>query len=96
MKQIAINGFGRIGRNVVRALLESPRSDFQIVAINDLAPAETSALLLELDSTHGRLRQTITAGDGFIQIDDQRITYLSERTPEDCRWGDLGVDLVME
>ena len=96
MKQIAINGFGRIGRNVVRALLELPRSDFQIVAINDLAPAETSALLLELDSTHGRLRQTITAGDGFIQIDDQRITYLSERTPEDCRWGDLGVDLVME
>ena len=48
-KQVAINGFGRIGRNVVRALVESPRDDFRIVAINDLAPAETAALLLELD-----------------------------------------------
>ena len=96
MKQVAINGFGRIGRNVVRALIESPRDDFQIVAINDLAPAETAALLLELDSTHGRLGRTISHGNDFLEVDGHRITYMSHRDPEACAWGDRGIDLVME
>jgi len=96
MKQVAINGFGRIGRNVVRALIESPRDDFRIVAINDLAPAESAALLLELDSTHGRLACAVAHGDDFLEIDGSRIAYTSHRDPEACAWGDRGVDLVME
>jgi len=96
MKQVAINGFGRIGRNVVRALIESPRDDFRIVAINDLAPAETAALLLELDSTHGRLACEVASGDDFLKVDGHRIAYMSHRDPEACAWGERGVDLVME
>ena len=96
MTQIAINGFGRIGRNIVRAMLESPRDDFRISAINDLAPIETSALLLELDSTHGRLDVPVTVSDGFIQVGDHKIAYLSERNPENYDWGARGIDLVME
>jgi len=96
MKKIAVNGFGRIGRNVLRALLETPRTDFEITVVNDLAPVETSALLLELDSSQGRLGQPVIAGDGFIEVGGSRINYLSERKPEACRWGDHGIDLVME
>ena len=96
MKHVAINGFGRIGRNVLRALIESPRDDFQIVAINDLAPAKTAALLLELDSTHGRLAKQVSHGDRYIEIEGQRIDYLSHRDPEACGWGQRGIDLVME
>ena len=95
-KRVAINGFGRIGRNVLRALVEAPRDSFDIVAINDLAPAETSALLLELDSTHGRLKAAISHGDDYIEINGRRIDYISERSPADCRWGQRGIDLVME
>ena len=96
MKQVAINGFGRIGRNVLRALIETPRDDFQIVAVNDLAPAETAALLLELDSTHGRLNRQVNHGEGFIEVDGRRIDYLSHRDPETCEWGQRGIDLVMD
>jgi len=96
MKKVAINGFGRIGRNVLRALLESPRADFSIVAINDLAPAQTAALLLELDSTHGRLARPVGHGDGSIEVDGQKIAYMSHRDPAACDWGGRGIDLVME
>ncbi|NBR04022.1 MAG: aldehyde dehydrogenase [Alphaproteobacteria bacterium] len=96
MKQVAINGFGRIGRNILRAILESPRDDYSIVAVNDLAPVETAALLLELDSTHGRLDRAVGFGDGFIEIDGRRIAYMSHRNPEDCDWGGRGIELVME
>ncbi len=96
MKQVAINGFGRIGRNVLRALIESPRDDFQIVAINDLAPAESAALLLELDSTHGRLTCPIDYESDYLEVDGHRIAYMSHREPEQCAWGELGIDLVME
>ena len=94
--RVAINGFGRIGRNVLRALVEAPRDSFDIVAINDLAPAETSALLLELDSTHGRLKAAISHSDDYIEINGRRIDYISERSPDECRWGQRGIDLVME
>ena len=96
MKQVAINGFGRIGRNILRAILESPRDDYSIVAVNDLAPVETAALLLELDSTHGRLDRAVGFGDGFIEIDGRRIAYMSHRNPNDCDWGGRGIELVME
>ena len=96
MKQVAINGFGRIGRNVLRALIEAPRDDFKIVAINDLAPVETAALLLELDSTHGRLTCPISHGADYLEIDGNRIAYMSHRDPDQCAWGERGVDLVME
>ena len=96
MKQVAINGFGRIGRNVLRALIEAPRDDFQIVAINDLAPAETAALLLELDSTHGRLTCPIKCDSDYLDVDGHRIAYMSHRQPEQCAWGERGIDLVME
>ena len=96
MKQVAINGFGRIGRNILRALLETPRDDYSIVAVNDLAPVETAALLLELDSTHGRLDRAVEFGDGYLEIDGQRIAYMSHRSPEDCDWGGRGIELVME
>ena len=96
MKKVAINGFGRIGRNVLRALIETPRDDFQIVAINDLAPAETAALLLELDSTHGRLACPISHGEDFLEVDGHRIVYMSHRDPDACGWGERGIDLVME
>ena len=96
MKQVAINGFGRIGRNILRALLETPRGDFDIVAVNDLAPVETAALLLELDSTHGRLGSPVGFGDGYIEIDGRRIAYMSHRNPEDCDWAGRGIELVME
>jgi len=96
MKQVAINGFGRIGRNVLRALIEAPRDDFRIVAINDLAPVETAALLLELDSTHGRLTCPISHGPDYLEVDGHRIAYMSHREPEQCAWGDRGIDLVME
>ena len=96
MKKVAINGFGRIGRNVLRALIETPRDDFQIVAINDLAPAETAALLLELDSTHGRLACPISHGEDFLEVDRHRIVYMRHRDPDACGWGERGIDLVME
>jgi glyceraldehyde 3-phosphate dehydrogenase len=96
MKQVAINGFGRIGRNVLRALIQSPRDDFQIVAINDLAPAESAALLLELDSTHGRLTCPIDYGSDYLEVDGHHIAYMSHREPEQCAWGERGIDLVME
>ena len=91
-EKVAINGFGRIGRNVLRALLETPRDDFRIVAINDLAPAETSALLLERFA-HGRLGLPVSHGDGFIEVAGQTIAYMSHRDPADCDWGGRGIDV---
>ena len=96
MKKIAINGFGRIGRNVLRALLESRRRDFTIAAINDLAPIESAAMLLEFDSTHGRLHTEIRGDAGHLHVGDMKIAYTSHRKPEDCEWGAGGIDLVME
>jgi glyceraldehyde 3-phosphate dehydrogenase len=97
MKKIAINGFGRIGRNIMRAWLERRESlDFEIVAINDLGKPEINAHLLKYDSVHGTLTETIRAHAQSIFINDTEIQVYSQRDPKDLPWADLDIDLVME
>jgi glyceraldehyde 3-phosphate dehydrogenase len=98
MYKIAINGFGRIGRNVPRALYERPdlQDKIQIVAINDLGDASISAHLLKYDTVHGRFGQQVEVGDNAITINGQEIKWFCERDPANIPWGDLGVDLVCE
>ncbi len=94
--RVAINGYGRIGRNVLRALYESGRRDVQIVAINDLGDAAINAHLTQYDTAHGRFPGTVTAGDGEIIVNGERIKCFAERDPAKLPWGDLGIDVVME
>jgi glyceraldehyde 3-phosphate dehydrogenase len=98
MYKIAINGFGRIGRNVLRALYERPdlQDKIQIVAINDLGDASISAHLLKFDTVHGRFGQQVEVGENSITINGQEIKWFCERDPADIPWGELGVDLVCE
>ena len=98
MYKIAINGFGRIGRNVLRALYERQdlQDKIQIVAINDLGDASISAHLLKYDTVHGRFGQQVEVGDNAITINGQEIKWFCERDPANIPWGDLGVDLVCE
>ncbi|MFI2293637.1 type I glyceraldehyde-3-phosphate dehydrogenase [Isoptericola sp. NPDC019571] len=95
MTRIAINGFGRIGRNVVRALLERG-SDLEIVAVNDLTEPAALARLLAFDSTAGRLGRPVTAEDDAIVVDGHRVAVLGEREPGTLPWRELGVDVVLE
>jgi len=95
--KVAINGFGRIGRNVTRALFESGRDDIEIVAINDLAPLATNKHLLKYDSVHGLFPFTVeTVDEDTIIVDGKNIDVCQERNPEDLPWGKLGVDIVFE
>jgi glyceraldehyde 3-phosphate dehydrogenase len=94
--KIAINGFGRIGRLVLRALLESHRKDLQVVAINDLAPLDMSAYLLKNDSIHGRLPQAIQVEGDMMSINGHAIKMLSLPQPEKLPWKDMNIDIVME
>ncbi len=95
--KIAINGYGRIGRNVLRALFESDRaSEFDIVAINDLGNAETNAHLTRYDTVHGRFPgEVVVDGDSMV-VNGDRIRVLSERDPAKLPWGEMGVDVVLE
>ncbi|WP_421622043.1 type I glyceraldehyde-3-phosphate dehydrogenase [Alkalilimnicola ehrlichii] len=95
--KVAINGYGRIGRNVLRALYEAGRTDeIQVVAINDLGNAETNAHLTRFDSVHGRFNGEVQVeGDSMI-VNGDRVQVLAERDPARLPWGELGVDLVME
>ena len=95
--KIGINGYGRIGRNILRALYESGRTnELQIVAINDLGNAETNAHLTQFDSAHGKFPGTVSVdGDNMI-VNGDKIKVLSERDPAKLPWGDLGVDVVHE
>ena len=95
--KIAINGYGRIGRNILRALYESGRNDeIRIVAINDLGDAETNAHLTQYDSVHGRFEAAVsTDGDDLI-VNNDRIRVLAERDPSKLPWLDLGIDVVHE
>jgi len=92
--KVGINGFGRIGRNVLRALIESGRDDIEVVAINDLAPLETNAHLLEFDSVHGRFGREVTFGDGVMDAGRGPIRVTAERAPENLPWAD--VDIALE
>lgn len=94
--RVAINGFGRIGRLVLRAALESNRQDIEFVAINDLAPIEQNAHLLQYDSVHGKLPMNVKINGDYIIVGKQKIKCLSERDPAKLPWGKLRVDVVME
>ncbi len=95
--KIGINGYGRIGRNILRALYESARTDeFQIVAINDLGDAETNAHLTRYDTAHGKFPGTILVEGDYMVVNGDKIRVLSERNPADLPWGELGVDVVHE
>jgi len=94
--RIAINGFGRIGRNVLRSALLGGRTDIDLVAINDLTDAATLAHLFEFDSVHGRYPEPVTVDGSAIVVGEERFEVLSERDPANLPWGDLDVDIVIE
>ncbi len=95
--KIAINGFGRIGRNVLRAVIESHEKEIKVVAINDSGPLKTNVHLLKYDSVHGRLNSDIKIiNDDTFEINGMKIKKLSNRNPEELEWGKLGVDIVLE
>ena len=98
MYKIAINGFGRIGRNIVRALYERPelQGKIRIIAINDLGNVEINAHLLQFDTAHGRFNQQVEVGENSLTINGDKIQWFSERDPAKIPWGNLGVDLVCE
>ena len=98
MYKIAINGFGRIGRNIVRALYERPdlQDKIQIVAINDLGDVKISAHLLQFDTVHGRFNQDVEINENSLKINGDSIQWFCERDPANIPWGDLNVDLVCE
>ncbi len=96
-KKIAINGFGRIGRNIARALFESGKDrKLNLVAINDLGDLETNAHLLKYDSVHGRFPGEVKVENGMLVINGHKIKLYSERDPANLPWGELGVDVVLE
>ena len=94
--KVAINGFGRIGRNVLRAIVESGRSDIQVVAINDLGPVETNAHLMRYDSIHGRFPGKVTVSGETIDVGTGPIQGTAIRNPAELPHKDLGVDVAME
>lgn len=94
--RIAINGFGRIGRCVLRAIWKRGESNFDVVAINDLTDAETLAHLLKYDSVHGKFGVDVKHGEGSITVDGKVIKVTAERDPAKLPWKDLGVELVIE
>lgn len=95
--RVGINGYGRIGRNILRALYESERTDeIQIVAINDLGDAATNAHLTQYDSAHGKFPGEISVDGDYLVVNGDKIRVLSERDPSRLPWGDLGVDVVHE
>ena len=99
--KIAINGFGRIGKNITRHLIEagylsSQGGELELIAINDLGKIESNAHLLKYDSIHGSIANEITLENNEIKIDESSIKYFSERNPEDLPWQELEVDIVFE
>ncbi len=93
--RVGINGFGRIGRNYIRAVLKSG-ADVEVVGVNDLVPSATNAHLLKYDSTHGRLGLSVEHTDDSITVDGKKIAAFAERDPKALPWNDLGVDVVIE
>ena len=93
--RVGINGFGRIGRNFLRAARDQG-ADVEVVAVNDLTSAETLAHLLRYDSTHGRFPGDVQVMDGHLVLDGHPVTVLAERDPKALPWDELGVDVVIE
>src|SRR5690348_10632326 len=94
--RVAINGFGRIGRNILRAIVEADRSDIEVVAVNDLAPVETNAHLLRYDSVHGRFPGEVTVKGDTISCGNGAIKVTALKDPAQLPWKDLGVDIALE
>ena len=94
--RVAINGFGRIGRNVLRAIAETGRTDVEVVAINDLGPVETNAHLLRYDSVHGKYPGTVSVDGDTIDLGMGPIKVTAIRDPKELPWGDMGIDIAME
>ena len=96
MVKIGINGFGRIGRLILRALLENYKGKIQVVGINDLGSVEANAHLIKYDSTHGILNHDVKTTSGGFQIGDQNIKVFAEKDPAKLPWGKVGADVVLE
>jgi len=94
--RVAINGFGRIGRLVFRALVESGRDDIEVVAINDLGSADANAHLVKYDSVHGRLTEDVTVSGDVMTVGHRKIKVIAQRDPSQLPWKDLGVDIAFE
>src|SRR6202166_4258945 len=94
--RVAINGFGRIGRNILRAIVEADRHDIEVIAVNDLAPFETNAHLLRFDSVHGRFPGEVTVKGDSISVGNGAIRITAERDPAKLPWKDLGIDIALE
>ena len=95
--KVGINGYGRIGRNILRALYESGRTnEIQVVAINDLGDANTNAHLTQYDTAHGKFPGKISVEGDYMIVNGDKIRVLSERDPAKLPWGELGVDVVHE
>ena len=94
--KVAINGFGRIGRNVLRAIIESGRTDISVVAINDLGPIETNAHLIQFDSIHGRFPNKVKISGDTLDVGSGPIKVTAIRDPNDLPWESCGVDVAME
>ena len=94
--KVAINGFGRIGRNILRAIVESGRDDIEVVAVNDLAPVETNAHLLRFDSVHGRFPSTVEVEGDAIVVDSKWIRVTAIKNPAELPHRELGVDIALE
>lgn len=94
MKRIAINGFGRIGRAALKVILENP--ELEVVAVNDLLTVDNAAYLLKYDSVYGIYDKEVKAGDGYLQVGDKKILYLSQKDPGGLPWKDVDVETVIE
>ena len=94
--KVAINGFGRIGRNILRAIVESGRKDIEVVAVNDLGPVETNAHLLRFDSVHGRFPSEVTVEGDSIVVDGHKIRVTAIKNPAELPHRELGVDIALE
>ena len=94
--RVAINGFGRIGRNIVRAIYESGRKDIDVVAVNDLGPVETNAHLLQFDSVHGRFPHDVMVKGDSISIGTDQFKVTAIKDPSQLPWKDLGIDIALE
>ena len=94
--RVAINGFGRIGRNIVRAIYESGRKDIDVVAVNDLGPVETNAHLLQFDSVHGRFPHDVVVKGDSISIGSDQFKVTAIKDPSQLPWKDLGIDIALE